>query len=193
MMLASASGSARSTARRSSPAGNGFLRLRLAGSPHARLRGHEGEQVADMDHAFGIVERFVVDHEPRMRRALEQAHQFAERDVALDRDDVGAMHHDVGDAPLMQAEDVAQHGALDGGEADLVRASRRRARPADRRAPSPASSRTACGSRASASCRRSGAAPRLSCTTAGRLRVLRGLSVGRFGVRHLSSPAPASA
>src|SRR5438094_620256 len=33
MMLASASGSARSTARKSSPAGNGFLRRALPGSP----------------------------------------------------------------------------------------------------------------------------------------------------------------
>ena len=74
-----------------------------------------------MHDAFGIVEGLVVDHQARMRRAFEQAHQFAERNVALDRDDVGAMDHDVGDAPLVQAEDVAQHGALDGGKADLVR------------------------------------------------------------------------
>ena len=111
-----------------------------------------------------------------MRRALEQAHQFAERDVALDRDDVGAMDHHVGDAALVQAEDVAQHGALDGGKADLVRRRWHRARPADRRGPIPASSRTACGSRGSASCRRPGRSTSPSCTTAGRLRVLRGLS-----------------
>jgi hypothetical protein len=30
------------------------------------------------------------------------------------------MHHDVGDAALVQTEDVAQHGALDGGEAGVV-------------------------------------------------------------------------
>jgi len=45
-----------------------------------------------VNHALGVVEGFVVDHEARMRRALEQAHQFAERNVALDRDDIGAMH-----------------------------------------------------------------------------------------------------
>ena len=55
-----------------------------------------------------------------MRRALEQIHQFAKRDVAFDRDDVGAMHHHVGKPPLIQAEDIAQHGALDRGKADLV-------------------------------------------------------------------------
>ena len=74
-----------------------------------------------MNDADGVVERFVVDHEARMRRAFEQAHEFAERNIPLDRDDVGAMHHHVGDPPLVQAEDVAQHGALDGGKADLVR------------------------------------------------------------------------
>ena len=175
-MLASASGSARSTARRSSPAGKRLLALGLARFRHARPCGHERQQVADVNDAFGIVEGLVVDHEARMRRAFEQAHQFAERDVALDRDDVGAMDHDVGDAPLVQAEDVAQHGALDRGKADIVRASRHRARPADRRAPIPASSRTGCGSRAAASSRRRGAATSPCCTTAGRLRVLRGLS-----------------
>ena len=121
MMLASASGCARSTARRSRPAGKGFLRLALAGVADARLRGHERQEVADVHDAFGVVEGLVVDDEARMRRALEQAHQFAERDVALDRDDVGAMHHHVGDAPFVQPEDIAQHGALDGGKADLVR------------------------------------------------------------------------
>ncbi|MGY3471633.1 hypothetical protein ACVW0I_008504 [Bradyrhizobium sp. LM6.11] len=55
-----------------------------------------------------------------MAGALEAVHQLAERDVALHRDDVGAMHHDVGDAALVQAEDVAQHGALDGREAGVV-------------------------------------------------------------------------
>ena len=78
------------------------------------------QQVADVNDAFGVVERFVVDHEPRMRRA-RTGHQFAERNIPFHRDDVGAVHHHVGDLPLVQAEDVAQHGALDGGEADLVR------------------------------------------------------------------------
>jgi hypothetical protein len=55
-----------------------------------------------------------------MAGALETVHQFAERDVALHGDDVGTMHHDVGDAALVQAEDVAQHGALDRGEAGVV-------------------------------------------------------------------------
>jgi len=74
MMLASASGKARSTARRSRPAGKRLLALRLGGVADPRLRGHERQQVADVNDAFGVVERFVVDHEPRMRRAFEQAH-----------------------------------------------------------------------------------------------------------------------
>ena len=101
--------------------GHRLLALGGAGLGDTRLRRHERQQIADVNDAFRIVQRLVVDHEARMRRALEQAHQLAERDIALDRDDVGAMHHHVGDAALVQAEDVAQHGALDGGKADLVR------------------------------------------------------------------------
>ena len=73
-----------------------------------------------MNDAFGIVEVFVVDDKTGMRRALEHVDQFAERDITLDRDDIGAMNHDIGDATFMQAEDIAQHGALDGGETGFV-------------------------------------------------------------------------
>src|SRR6202022_1125744 len=82
--------------------GKRFLAPGLACIGHARSCGHEREQIADVNDALGIVECFVVDHQTRMRRAFEQAHQFAKRNVALDRDDVGPMDHDVGDAPFMQ-------------------------------------------------------------------------------------------
>ena len=65
-------------------------------------RGHEGDQVADVHHADRIVERVVVDHQARMAGALEHLHQFAERDVLLHGDDVGARHHDVPDPALAQ-------------------------------------------------------------------------------------------
>ena len=70
-----------------------------------------------MDHADGIVERLVVDHEPRMARIREHLEQLAERDVALHGDDVGTRHHDIRDPPLAQRQDVAQHGAFFGREA----------------------------------------------------------------------------
>ena len=73
-----------------------------------------------MNDADRIVERLVVNHEPRMRRVLKQAEQFAELDVLLDRDDVGAVHHDVGDPAIVQPEDVAQHRALERREAGVV-------------------------------------------------------------------------
>ncbi len=95
--------------------------LCLAGIRRARLRGHERQQVPDVNDALGIVEGLVVNHQARMCRAFEQAHQLAKRNVALDCDNVGAMDHHVGDAPLMQAQNIAQHGALDGGKADFVR------------------------------------------------------------------------
>ena len=72
-----------------------------------RARGHEGDEVADMDHADGIVERLVVDDEPRMAGIGEHLQQLAERDVALHGDDVGTRHHDIRDPPLAQRQDVA--------------------------------------------------------------------------------------
>ena len=145
-----------------------------------------------MNDAFGIVEGFVVDHEPRMRGAFEQAHQFAERNVALDRDDVGAMDHDVGDAPLVQAEDVAQHGALDRGKADLVR---RRGVEHDLQI---VADRSRFPSEQRADRARQpvlgGGTHDLARRHHGRqvARVAR-IVVGRFGVRHLSPSVPGSA
>ncbi|CKY69174.1 Uncharacterised protein [Mycobacterium tuberculosis] len=55
-----------------------------------------------------------------MGRAFEQTHQFAQRNIPFNRDDVAARHHDVGNAPLVQSQDVAQHGALDRGETGFV-------------------------------------------------------------------------
>ena len=91
---------------------------------HRGLGGHEGDQVADVHHADRIVERVVVDDEPRMAGALEHLHQFAERDVLLHRDDVGARHHDVVDPALAQRQDVLEHGALFRREAGFAGARR---------------------------------------------------------------------
>ena len=55
-----------------------------------------------------------------MRGAFEHAQQFAERDVLLHRDDVGARHHDVVDAALAQPEDVLEHPALVRREAEFA-------------------------------------------------------------------------
>ena len=145
-----------------------------------------------MNDAFGIVEGLVVDHEARMRRAFEQAHQFAERNVALDRDDVGAMDHDVGDAPFVQAEDVAQHGALDRGKADLVRrrgiehdlqivADRSRL-PSEQRADRAGQPVVGGGTQHLAVLHHRRQVARVA-------RIV----MGRFGVRHLSPSAPGSA
>ena len=171
-MLASAQRQREIDGAQIEPAGNGFLRRVLPGSPTRAFAVMKAMQVADVHHALGIIERLVVDHEPRMCRALEQAHQFAELNVALDRDDVGPMHHDVGDAALVQGEDIAQHGALDPPRSRPRPASRRRAPPADRRVPIRPSSRTGYGSRAAASCRRQAAGLRLPAPPTGRLRGL---------------------
>ena len=119
-ILAADSGIDRSIALRSRPAGNGFLRLVLAFALVGGARGHVGDQVADVHHADRVVERVVIDDEPRMRGALEHLHQLAERDLLLHRDDVGARHHHVHGAPLAQAEDVPQHGAFARREAGVA-------------------------------------------------------------------------
>ena len=102
--------------------GRELLAARLAGGAHFRARRHERHQVADVDHADGVVEHLVIDHQPRMAGAGEHLHELAERDLLLDRDDVGARHHDVHHPPLAQAEDVLQHDAFFGRETGLARA-----------------------------------------------------------------------
>ena len=74
-----------------------LLALAFSAAPCCARRDHVVEEVADVDHAARIVERVVVDGQARMAGALEHLEQFAERDVLLDRDDVGARHHDVVD------------------------------------------------------------------------------------------------
>ena len=65
-----------------------------------------------MHHADRIVERVVVDDQPRMPGALEGAHQLAERDVLLHGDDVGARYHHVADPRFVEPQDIFQHPAF---------------------------------------------------------------------------------
>ena len=65
-----------------------------------------------MDHAARIVERLVIDREPRMLGLAEHAHQLVDGDRVLDGDDVGARHHHVLDRQLAEPEDAPEHVAL---------------------------------------------------------------------------------
>ena len=96
-----------------------LLALPGAGGLLRRARGHERDQIADMDHAGRIVERVVIDHEPRMSGDLEHLDQIAERDVLLHGDDIGARHHDALDPGFAQAEDILQHRGFFGRKARL--------------------------------------------------------------------------
>src|SRR5665213_3294381 len=82
------------------------------GGVQRRARGHERDQVADMDHAGRIIERVLVNDEPRMCSALEYLDQFAEHDVLLHGDDVGARDHDAFYPGLAQTEDILEHGGF---------------------------------------------------------------------------------
>jgi len=175
MMLASASGRPDRRRGRSSLPGTASSRLP---SPCRRARsyGHERQQVADVHDAFGSSEGLVVDTSRECTALSNRLIQFAERDVALDRDDVGAMDHDIA-MPVHAGEDIAQTWCARWRKTDLVRRRTHRARPAKSFADHPASSRTAVRmARVSQFSAVGGATRRRPATTAGRLRVLRGLS-----------------
>jgi hypothetical protein len=92
--------------------GKRLLAFDLALRGDGRLRRHVSDQIADVHKADGIVERIVINDETRVPGLLENFHQFAERDVLVHRDDVGARDHDVFDAMLAQPEDVPEHRPL---------------------------------------------------------------------------------
>ena len=73
-----------------------------------------------MNHAGGIVERFVINHEARVTGVFEHLHQVAERDILLHGDDVGARQHDILNTALAQPEDVFEQRLLLRREAGFV-------------------------------------------------------------------------
>ena len=60
-----------------------------------------------MDHAGRIVERVVIDHESRMCGDLEHANEFADGDVLLHGNDIGARHHDALDPAFAQPQEYS--------------------------------------------------------------------------------------
>ena len=121
----------------------GLLRCFARRSNHGTVRGprrHERNQVADMNHAGRIIERVVVDYEPRMGGDLENANQLADGDVLLHGDDIGARHHDALDPAFAQPQNILEHGRffrretglrLLGGENVFEVGARRRGFPAE--------------------------------------------------------------
>ena len=69
-----------------------------------------------MHDADRVIERFLIDHEPRMTRALKYLQEFAERDLVRHRDNVGARHHHVLDALFAQPENILEQRSLGQGE-----------------------------------------------------------------------------
>ena len=74
------------------------------------------DEIADMHHAAGIVERVAVHRQARVAGGTKQREHVRQRGCDGDRDDVGARDHDVADAMLVQRQHVAQDGALLGRE-----------------------------------------------------------------------------
>ena len=65
-----------------------------------------------MDHAPGVVERFVVDRQARVARGAETIEHLAQRRIERERDDVGARHHHVLDPDVVKGENVLEDRAL---------------------------------------------------------------------------------
>ena len=70
-----------------------------------------------MHHADGIIERVVIDNKAGVSGTLEHAHQFADLNVLLHSDDVGARHHHIADPALAKAQNILEHPAFIRGEA----------------------------------------------------------------------------
>src|SRR5262245_37099741 len=65
-----------------------------------------------MDHAARIVERLAIDGQARVLGLAEHVHQLRDGRALVDRDDVGAGHHDVLDRELAEAQSAAEHAPL---------------------------------------------------------------------------------
>ena len=84
------------------------------------MLGDEIEEIADVDHALGIVQRLAVDREARMAGGAEQVEQFAERRIGRHGHDVGPRHHGVVDADAVETEHVLQHRPFLGREIRIL-------------------------------------------------------------------------
>ena len=95
---------------------DGPVGRQVVGAGRRTVTGDVADQILDVDHADGIVQRLAVDRHARMAGILEGAQQIDERDRHLDGGDVGARHHDVGDARFAQAQNVADEPTFLGRE-----------------------------------------------------------------------------
>ena len=63
------------------------------------------EQILHIDHADDLIERALVDRQPRMAVVLDLLEHLRGRRVHLERDDVGARDHDLAHVLLAKLED----------------------------------------------------------------------------------------
>ncbi len=86
-----------------------------------RGAGDMADDVADVDHAEGIVEPLAVDGHAGMAGLLEAGHQLGQRGGGRDALDLGPGNHDVLDAHVVELEDVGQEQPLVGRETGGLR------------------------------------------------------------------------
>ncbi len=80
------------------------------------LLGDVVENIADMDHAARVVQRFGIDRHTRMAGFFEKLQHFPERRGNFHGLDVGARNHHVFNADFAQAQDIVQHRLFFGRE-----------------------------------------------------------------------------
>ena len=70
------------------------------------------DEVADVDHAARVVQRFGIDRQSGVAGRAKDGENFVQCCVDADGDDVGARHHDVVDAQFVQRQHVLEQQAL---------------------------------------------------------------------------------
>ncbi|QTK79826.1 hypothetical protein AT6N2_C2184 [Agrobacterium tumefaciens] len=82
----------------------------------ACLLGDVGQEVADMDHALGVIQRLVIDGHAGAPGFLEEDQRIADRHILVQTVDIDPWDHDIFNADFPEAEDVVQHRPFFGRE-----------------------------------------------------------------------------
>ncbi len=80
--------------------------------PETGIGGEEDDEVADMDHAAWIVERFLIDRQARMAGGAKTIKHLAQWRIERKRDNVRPRHHHILDPYVMKREHVLEDGPL---------------------------------------------------------------------------------
>ncbi|QYU68432.1 heme ABC transporter permease CcmC [Leptolyngbya sp. 15MV] len=77
-----------------------------------RVAADRGEPILDVHHADDLIEVAAIHRQPAVPLPLDQPDRLIEREILLDRDDVGARHHHVIRGLVAQPQHIAEQDAL---------------------------------------------------------------------------------